>query len=200
VVVLLMLKQQGGDIMIGVVSSGLWTSAWLLPSFVCRSEVVRPCRGGGGTDKGPVGSVSGIGCAVLTRSVWLLERSAAAWEQVCHRRLLWFLMNPPLVALSARLGQQCLAQLQAGIWLVALCVCMACAGWHSKPLTLSACDTREGNWQGIPTTSKLAFNLLPCVYVLLQGSVCQTAILCLSGLITWLSKSSEASDNSLLGW
>lgn len=32
------------------------------------------------------------------------------------------------------------------------------------------------------------------------GSVCQTAILCLSGLITWLSKSSEASDNSLLGW
>jgi hypothetical protein len=67
-------------------------------------------------------------------------------------------------------------------------------------LFLSACDTRKGNWQGIPSTSKLAFSLLLCVYVLLQGSVCQTAILCLSGLITWLSKSSEASDNSLLGW
>lgn len=32
------------------------------------------------------------------------------------------------------------------------------------------------------------------------GSVCQTAILCLSGLITWLCKASEASDYSLLGW
>lgn len=32
------------------------------------------------------------------------------------------------------------------------------------------------------------------------GSVCQTAILCLSGLITWLCKSSEASDYSLLGF
>jgi hypothetical protein len=32
------------------------------------------------------------------------------------------------------------------------------------------------------------------------GSVCQTAMLCLSGLLAWLCKSSEASDYSLLGW
>jgi hypothetical protein len=42
-----------------------------------------------------------------------------------------------------------------------------------------------------------------CVYALqlsLQGAVCQTAIICLSGLLTWLCKSSEGSDYSLLGW
>ncbi|KAF6248358.1 hypothetical protein COO60DRAFT_1582182 [Scenedesmus sp. NREL 46B-D3] len=32
------------------------------------------------------------------------------------------------------------------------------------------------------------------------GAVCQTAIICLSGLLTWLCKSSEGSDYSLLGW
>jgi hypothetical protein len=42
--------------------------------------------------------------------------------------------------------------------------------------------------------------LLLLSLLLSQGSVCQTAILCLSGLITWLCKSSEASDYSLLGF
>jgi hypothetical protein len=33
-----------------------------------------------------------------------------------------------------------------------------------------------------------------------QGAVCQTGILCLSGLLAWLCKSAEASDYSLMGW
>ena len=56
-------------------------------------------------------------------------------------------------------------------------------------------------------SSELSFSWCPscktplsCCPAVLQGSVCQTAILCLSGLTAWLCKSNEASDYSLMGW